>query len=68
MSPVTMRTDDQKFLLESADRAMTALVDAVVRMGFMTTGAGQVGAEISEAIQRVENARRILRHQVEVVS
>ena len=64
---VTMRADDQKFLLESADRAMTALVDAVERMGIMTTGAGQVGGEISEAIQHVENARRILRHQVEVV-
>jgi hypothetical protein len=63
---VTMRADDQKYLLESADRAMTALVDAAVRLGFMTSGAAAVSDEFSGAMQRVENARRILRHQVEV--
>lgn len=63
----TMRADDQKFLLESADRAMTALVDATVRIGFMMGGAPDISADISEAMKRVDNVRRVLRHRTEVV-
>jgi hypothetical protein len=61
-----MRADDQKYLLESADRAMTALVDATIRIGFMVGGAPGVSEELSAAMQHVEEVRKALRFRTEV--